>query len=342
MYFSYESGHFAGTYPVRPDPVCLFLSCTKFEPKRKIIVQVRHLSYFVTLAREKHFSRTADICHVAQPTLSAAIRNLEEELEVRLIARGHRFLKLTPEGERVLIWARQILKDYEGLREDLAAQRKGLQGFLKLGAIPSTMPMVSLISSLFQSEHPGALFDIQSMSSRSIQRRLNAFEIDAGLTYLENEPLENVRKIPLYREHYVFATAKDGPLAGRSSITWAEAAKEKLCLLSDDMQNRRILNAISLSAGVVIFPDIVSNSFLGICSHIKQGPWSSIVPHTFSSLFGKTTDVMLIDLVEPTQDQAVGLVLSDRDPLSPMASALLTLSKSGDLARVFASVPFRV
>ena len=78
---------------------------------------VRHLSYFLTLARERHFARAAEACNVAQPTLSAAIRTLEEELEVRLVVRNHRFISLTPEGERLVSWGRQILVDYNSLRE---------------------------------------------------------------------------------------------------------------------------------------------------------------------------------------------------------------------------------
>jgi DNA-binding transcriptional LysR family regulator len=89
---------------------------------------VRHLSYFVTLAREKHFARAAEVCNVAQPTLSAAIRKLEEDLEARLVIRGHHFLGLTPEGERVLSWGRQILTDYDSLREDLSRLRRGMVG----------------------------------------------------------------------------------------------------------------------------------------------------------------------------------------------------------------------
>jgi DNA-binding transcriptional LysR family regulator len=89
-------------------------------------VLARHLSYFVTLASEKHFARAAELCHVAQPTLSAAIRKLEEDLGVRLVLRNHRFVGLTPEGEKVLAWSRQILTDYNSLRDDLAGLRRGL------------------------------------------------------------------------------------------------------------------------------------------------------------------------------------------------------------------------
>jgi DNA-binding transcriptional LysR family regulator len=291
---------------------------------------VRHLSYFITLAREKHFARAAELSNVAQPTLSAAIRKLEEDLQTRLVIRGHRFMGLTPEGERVLNWAQQILTDYDSLRQDLSGLRKGLTGALRLGVIPAAMPSVSFLTAQFCAAHPAATVEIQSMTSRAIQRGLDAFEIDAGLTYLENEPLEHVRRVPLYRERYVFVTRRGGPHAGRKTITWAEAARERLCLLSEDMQNRRIINNVATAIGIEIKPLVVSNSFLGVCSHLRHGEWASIVPHTFFYVFGKTEDLVMIDLVEPMHSQSIGLVLSDRDPLSPMAGAVLASSVAAE------------
>jgi DNA-binding transcriptional LysR family regulator len=285
---------------------------------------VRHLTYFVTLARERHFARAAEACNIAQPTLSAAIRKLEEDLDVRLVIRGHRFAGLTPEGERLLNWGRQILTDYHSLREDLSRLRRGIVGTLRLGVIPAAMPSVSFIVSKFCKDHPAADVDIRSLTSRAIQQALDAFEIDGGITYLENEPLEHVRRVPLYRERYVFITRRTHPLAERRSITWAEAAAEPLCLLSEDMQNRRIINAVAASVGVDVHPSVVSNSFLAICSHLRHGGWSSIVPHTFSFVLGDPSDLVSIDLVEPVHSQSIGLVLSNRDPPSPMSAALLT------------------
>jgi DNA-binding transcriptional LysR family regulator len=168
------------------------------------------------------------------------------------------------------------------------------------------------------------------MTSRAIQRALGAFEIDGGMTYLENEPLENVRRVPLYREHYVFVARKDHVGAARQTITWREAATQRLCLLSEDMQNRRIIDKLAASIGVTIRPEIVSNSFLGICSHLRHGEWASIVPHTFFCVFGGTPDLVALDLVEPTHSQSIGLVLSDRDPPSPMAGTLLGSIQDAD------------
>ena len=167
--------------------------------------------------------------------------------------------------------------------------------------------------------------------SRAIERALGALEIDGGMTYLENEPIENVRRVPLYRERYVLAARRDHVAARSKTITWRAASAHRLCLLSEDMQNRRIIDKLAASIDVTIRPEIVSNSFLAICSHLRHGEWASIVPHTFSYVFGGASDLLAIDLVEPTHSQSIGLVLSDRDPPSPMASALLASTLETDV-----------
>ena len=169
---------------------------------------IRHLSYFIALAREQHFARAAEACNVTQPTLTAAIKKLEEDLGVRLVVRDRRFVRLTEEGEKLLLWGRQILVDYGSLKDDLAGLRRGLVGTLHLGVIPAAMAAVSFLTSRFAAAHPAAHVEIRSMTSRAIERALEAFEIDAGVTYLENEPLQHVRKVPLYRERYVFVARR--------------------------------------------------------------------------------------------------------------------------------------
>jgi DNA-binding transcriptional LysR family regulator len=202
---------------------------------------------------------------------------------------------------------------------------------LHLGVIPAAMAAVSLLTSRFTAAHPQANVEIRSMTSRAIERALEAFEIDAGVTYLDNEPLQHVRKVTLYRERYVFACRRrehDAPT--NATMTWKEAATRRLCLLSEDMQNRRIINKVAASIGVDIKADVVGNSFLAVLSHVRHGEWASIVPHTFARLFAGSEDVVAIDLIEPSHTQTIGLVLSDREPLSPIAGALLSSVANAD------------
>ncbi len=111
-------------------------------------------------------------------------------------------------------------------------------------------------------------------------------------------------------------------MPGRRSITWREAAGERLCLFSDDMQNRRIMDGLAASVGVTLQPQLTANSYLAICSHLRHGDWASIVPHTFFYIFGAGDGLVPIPIVEPVHHHTIGLVLSDRDPQTPVARAL--------------------
>jgi DNA-binding transcriptional LysR family regulator len=296
---------------------------------------MRHLFFFVTLAQEKHFKKAADLCNVTQPTLSTAIRKLEEDLGAALVVRDHRYIGLTPEGEKALAWGRQILADYDSLKDDLHGMQTGLTGTLRLGVIPAAMPCVSFLTERICARHSRIQVDIRSMTSRAIQRALDIFEIDGGVTYLDNEPLQNVHRLPLYHERYVFVCRPDHPLASLKTITWSQAVKEPLCLLSEDMQNRRILNTIAASVGLSIVPPVVSNSFLAVCAHLRNGKWCGIVPHTFLYIFGRTSDLAWVDLTEPQQRHAIGLVLTSRSPQSPIAAALVGALQDADFDERF-------
>ncbi len=299
---------------------------------------IRHLTYFVTLAKERHFARAANACHVTQPTLSAAIRKLEEDLGVPLVVRGHRFVRLTDEGEKLLAWSRQILTDYSSLLDDLAGERQGVVGELRLGVIPAALPSVAFITQHFCDANPAATVTIRSITSRAIAEGLDAFELDGGITYLENEPIGHVHRVPLYRERYKLAVPSSHRLATRTTVSWQEASRERLCLLSQDMQNRRIIDRLTSSIDLAIYPAVVSNSFLAVCAHLRQGGWASIVPHSFFHLIGLQPDLVAVDLIDPVHSEMVGLVISDREPRSPMAAALMAAALSADIESGFAAL----
>lgn len=296
---------------------------------------VRQMRYLVALAEEKHFGRAAERCNVTQSTLSAGLKALERELDMRLVVRTSRFMGFTPEGERVIEWANQIIADYGSLKQDVEGLRDGLRGSLRLGVIPAAMPALANLTTAFCVTHPNVVIDVNSMTSIEIQSGLDKLQVDAGLTYLDNQPLMNVRKIKLYRERYMFVTSAVGQFAGASEITWREAASENLCLLHESMQNRRVLNNLARSIGLELVPAITTNSFLAVCSYVSSGMWSSIIPHTFSFLLSGRKDLAMINLVKPVHMQDIGLVFSDRDPMAPIAQAFLQCASRIDLEREF-------
>ena len=165
------------------------------------------LEFFIALAKQQHFGRAAEECGVTQPTLSAAIKQLEDQLGVMLVLRGSRFQGLTPEGAQVLEWARRIVGDARTMREEMRAARHGLSGRIRIAAIPTALAMVPRLTTPFRDKHPGVTFSILSRTSIEVLSLLGNFEIDAGITYLDNEPLGRVASVPLYSERYQLITA---------------------------------------------------------------------------------------------------------------------------------------
>jgi DNA-binding transcriptional LysR family regulator len=288
---------------------------------------IRQLIYLDALARERHFRRAADQCHVSQPTLSAAIAQLEEELGVLIVERGRRFEGLTKEGEIVLAHARRILAEADQMKQSIAELREGVSGRIRLGAIPTALPMIAHITGPFSARYPAVSLTVLSLTASEIQARIDNFELDAGLTYLDNEPLDGVVSKPIYQESYVLLTREDGPLGGRDSITWAEAGELKLCLLTSDMQNRRIIDGIFRSVGQTPRPAIETNSIFNLCSHAGIQGVSSIVSLQLLEFFGVPLGTKALPLVEPEARRMIGLIIADRQPLAPLARNLLMMSQ---------------
>src|SRR4051794_26918057 len=147
------------------------------------------LDFILALARERHFGRAAEASGVTQPTLSAGIKQLEEMHGVLLVNRGSRFQGFTPEGERVLDWARRIVGDTRAMRDDIKALRSGLSGQLRIAAIPTALAMVAALTTPYRERHQNEQFTIWSRTSIEILDLLDNLEIDAGITYLGNEPI---------------------------------------------------------------------------------------------------------------------------------------------------------
>ena len=163
--------------------------------------------------------------------------------------------------------------------------RGGLSGQLRIGAIPTSLPSVSLLTTPLSRSHPGITVAVYSLNSRQIERGLAEFELELGVTYLDSEPLTGVRTLPLYQERYILLTDEDGPFGTRDEVTWADAATLPLCLLTGDMQNRRIVDGIFHEAGAEPKPTIETNSISTLIAHVRDGPWSSVMAHAWLHVF---------------------------------------------------------
>src|SRR6202035_1110062 len=226
------------------------------------------LEFIIALAREQHFGRAAEVCRVSQPTLSSGIKYLEDMFGVLLVQRGSRFHGFTPEGERVLDWARRIVGDTRAMRQDIDALQRRLGGPPRIAAIPTALAMSALLTTPYRARHPDVRFTILSRTSIQVLNHLENLEVDAGLTYLDNEPLGRVKTVPLYQEEYRLLTSAESAFGSRDSVTWGEVGKIPLCLLTPDMQNRRIIDGLLRGAGGEPSPTLESNSVIVLFSHV--------------------------------------------------------------------------
>lgn len=294
---------------------------------------LRQLEYLSALAKEGHFGRAAETCHVTQPALSAGIRKLETELGVQIVQRSQRFEGFTPEGARVLRWAQRMLAEREVLDQELASLRGGLSGVLRIGAIPTALSVSAVLTAPMAERHPLVRFSLESMSSREIVDQLNDFTIDIGMTYVDGEPLGQVRVMPLYRERYLFLTPTDGEFAGRDTVTWSEAAKAPLCLLMPVMQNRRIIDGYFADASAEAHPVVETDTISAVYEHVVALGLSSVIPHTWLHGFGIPDGTTVLRLPRPRRSYHVGLVLAGRGPESLLARALVEIINGRDLRR---------
>lgn len=281
------------------------------------------LEMFIALARERHFGRAAESCGVTQPSLSSAIRQLEDQLGVQLVFRGSRFQGLTPEGQRVLDRARAIVGDVRALRDEMRTVRSGLSGNLRIGVIPTALPMVADLTAPFTARHPNVRVTLLSRTSVEILAGIETLELDAGITYLDNEPLGRVAQVPLYAEFYRLLCAPGTPLADRAQVTWAEVSGQPLALLTGDMQNRRIVNQHLAEAGAEVRAGIESNSTIALIAHVLTGNWCSVVPMRLAAMFARGGQLRSVPIIEPEAEHLVGLVVARRDPQTPVLSALM-------------------
>lgn len=281
------------------------------------------LEMFIALAKEEHFGRAAERLNIAQPTLSGGIKQLEDQLGVQLVYRGSRFGGLTPEGQSALVWARRITGDARQLRDEMQSGRKGFSGEIRLAVIPTAQTWAGRLCTAFAALHPNVRFTILSRNSREILQMLEDFEADAGISYLENEPLGRVDTVELYDENYILVCAGSAPFAQKTSIAWSELKGQPLALLTPDMQNRRIIDHLFAEGGVVPTTCIEANSIIALVSSVASGHCMTVLPKDIAQFLAGGKDLALIPLEGKPEKQKVGLILPHRDPRTPILSAFL-------------------
>ena len=189
------------------------------------------LRYIVAVARERHFGRAAEACFVSQPTLSVAIKKLEEELEVKIFERGASEVTVTPLGEALVRQAQVVIEQAQSLREIAKRGQDPLSGPLRLGIIYTIGPYLLPELTRRVIEHlPQMPLILQENFTAKLLEMLRAGELDCAIM-AEPFPDAGLAVAPLYDEPFMVAVPRTHPLAAMTSISAETLKKETMLLL---------------------------------------------------------------------------------------------------------------
>ncbi|GAJ29972.1 LysR family transcriptional regulator [Acidomonas methanolica] len=269
---------------------------------------LRQLTYLVAIDRFRHFSRAAEHCGVSQPALSAAIRQLEHELGVTIVRRRQRVLGLTPEGERVLAWARQSLTALDGLRQEADFAHEVAGGSLAIGIMPPAQQLAPLLMESLRAAIPALHLDLTVAAHADILRGLAEQRFGLGIVYLDQLPVGGQFEVhELYAEQHVLVGGPGITLPGRTRCAWGDAAELPLCLLDRSMRSRQIIDRCFAEADRT--PDVrfETNALALLHAELAAGRLASILP--VAALPPRSCGMPLqVRRLEPSPTPAVGLV----------------------------------
>jgi len=235
-----------------------------------VVMDLRQLRVFVEVVRQGSFTRAAERLHIAQPAVSITIRKLEEELELSLLNRRERRVRLTAEGENLLRHAERVLDNVAAAETEMAELRGLTKGEVRIG-IPPMMSSYYFprIIREFCDAYPNLKLSVNGDGAARIQRQIARGEIDLGVV-AGQKLLPGLQSRHFLREEIVACVPISHPLAGRSSILLSEFLRQPLILFKEGYYMRELMD--DLMADHVLRPQVVfeTNLFSLVRSLIKQ------------------------------------------------------------------------
>ncbi len=287
---------------------------------------IRNFEYLLALHQERHFSRAAALCSVSQPTLSAGIKQLEEDMGTQIVKRGRKFEGLTPEGERVLMWAQQMLEDCQRLKQELHSFREqAMDGPFSVGVSPATIALASVMSVPFAEEAPAVKLSVETMASDLLLKALRSGQIDIALSYLNETPEDGIAHHLLYREHMRLLSPKQGLPPSRTGLE--NVTGQALCLLRSSLPTE--LEARLASAPSILWTD----SMMVLEATLATGRYATVIPQSLASNLSSKLPVHAYPIRDPKAQANVGFITMRVDPMPALLRLWIELAHTPALVK---------
>lgn len=291
-------------------------------------LSVRHLRAFVAVAHHGSFTRAAEHLHLTQSSLTATIKQLEEQTGLTLFDRTTRRVLLNAESERFLPIAERLLSDFDTAIADLQAVAEYQHGQVGIAASPSTLSrLLPPVVKAFHSRHPRIGLLLRDDSAAGIEQHVLANHVDFGIGGNHSDQPE-LSYLPILRDRYGAVLACDHPLArSREPLGWHELKNEKLLMLSTDTGIRAQLSRYPASHGIELQldrPTIEVSNPAGLAALIEAGIGLSILP-ALAAGTRSFEQLCFLPLEQPAIYRDLYVISRRGRSLSPAADAMLQL-----------------
>ena len=245
----------------------------------------RALRYLLTVAEYQSFTRAAEALYVSQPTLSQQIKQLEESLDVQLLDRSGRSVRLTDAGEVYVHHARRALRELDAGKRAIGDLHDLSRGSLRLALTPITDYLASPLLEAFTTRYPGVTLNIMEMSQEEIEQALAGDDIDIGIVFTDILSSEarsaEIDKEVLFIEALTFAVGESHPLAKKAQPLDARVLEEQpLAILRPNFALRRHIDTFCETQGIEPRIGIETNSLGVIVEMVRRGRLATIIPET--------------------------------------------------------------
>lgn len=268
---------------------------------------LQQLEYIVALDKTRHFVRAAEMCGVTQPTLSAMIQKLEDELDCRIFDRSSHPIVPTEIGVAVIQQAQVVLFNVNQLKENVLVQRGTVAGNLSLSIIPTVAPyLLPGIISLFRSDYPEISLKVSEMRTETIIEKLHTAEIDMAIL---STPLEDpkILEVPLYYEKFIAYIAPEEPMYAQEEVSTNEMPLDHLWVLEEGHCLRnQVFNFCENKTHSSIYE---AGSIDTLVKIVDRNGGYTVIPELHVDLLNETQKQNLRKIVRPEATREIALVI---------------------------------
>jgi LysR family cyn operon transcriptional activator len=248
-----------------------------FNDRRKPLMEIRQLNYFIKAAEMLHFTAAAAASFVTQSTLSQQIKQLEDELGMLLFDRLGKQVRLTEAGGVFLTHARQIVLDVRKSKEAISELNNLVTGNLKIGVTYAFSSMLLPALAPFSAKYPGIKITVEYGTAGELDQKLKMAELDVILAFHDQTDDFGLEMQPLYASRIMMVVSKHHPLANLKRISLAELGKIELILPSKGFSSRDLLDELFSKRKIAPIIKIEMNDVHSLLSLVEEGNWATII-----------------------------------------------------------------